>query len=80
MLEQYVEDDYCARFDTHSYHSFTETHFNARLDIKYDKVTRVKSRPKALGHSVCLKSISRKVTIQGLIHGSYHCFTETLTC
>ena len=38
---------------------------NARLDIK-NKVTRAKSRSRTLGHSVCMKSISRTTTMQSL--------------
>ena len=33
MLEEYVEDNYYARFDTCSYYHFREIHFNARLNI-----------------------------------------------
>ena len=33
MLEEYVEDNYYARFETHSYHRYREMHFNARLDL-----------------------------------------------
>ena len=32
MFEEYVEDNYYARFDTSSYHRFRETHLNSRLD------------------------------------------------
>ena len=34
VLEKYVEDNYYARLDTHSYHRVRETHFNSRLDVK----------------------------------------------
>ena len=33
MLEEYVEDNYHARFDTRSYHRYREMHFTARLDL-----------------------------------------------
>ena len=67
MLEEYVEDNYYARFDTHSYHRYRETHFNARLDVKSKQSHKsAKSRSRAPGHSGCLKSMSRTITIQGL--------------
>ena len=60
-------NNYWARFDTHSYHCFRETHFNARLDIKsWQSHSSMKSRSKALSHSACLKSIPRTITVQGL--------------
>ena len=31
MLEEYVADNYYARFDTHSYHCCRETHFNINI-------------------------------------------------
>ena len=34
MLEEYVEDNNYARFDTFRYHRFIATPFNARLDVK----------------------------------------------
>ena len=36
--EEYVEDNYYARFDTHSYHHFGEIHFNAKLDVNNDRL------------------------------------------
>ena len=30
ILEEYVEEDYYARFDTHIYHRYREIQFNAR--------------------------------------------------
>ena len=67
MLEEYVEDNYYARFDTRSYHCYRETHFNARLDVK-SRQSRLsaKSRSTAPGQSACLKSMLRTITMQGL--------------
>ena len=36
MLEKYIEDNYYARFDTHSYRCFREIHLNARLSVNVD--------------------------------------------
>ena len=67
MLEEHVEDNYYARFDTRSYHCFRETHFNARLDIQSKQShSGAKSRSRAPGNSVCLKSISMTITMQSL--------------
>ena len=74
MLQGYVKDNYYARFDTPSYHHFREIHFNARLDVnnaRLDVKSRqshlsAKSRSRSPGHSGCLKSISRTITMQGL--------------
>ena len=60
MLEGYVEGNNYARFDTHSYHSYRKTHFNARLDWS------AKSRSRAPGVSAYLKSMPRTISIQGL--------------
>ena len=58
---------YYTRYDTHSYLRFRETHFNARLTVKsWQSCLSVQSRSRALSHSVCLKSMSRTITIQGL--------------
>ena len=34
MLEGYVMNNYYARFETQSFHSYRETYFNARVDVK----------------------------------------------
>ena len=76
MLEEYVKDNYYARFDTRSYYHFTEMHFNARLNVnnaRLDLKSRhlsAKSRSGALGHSACLKSLSRTITMKSLIHAA----------
>ena len=73
MLVEYVEDNYYARLDTHSYHRFRETHFNARLNVnnaglneKSNSPFCAKSRSRALGHSACFKSILRTIILQDL--------------
>ena len=67
VLEEYVEDSYYARLDTCRYHCFTETHFNARLNIKsWQSHSSMISRSRAKEHCVCLKSMSRTITMQGL--------------
>ena len=79
---EYVEVNYYARFDTHSYHRFRDIHFTARLDVNnarrrkiMAKSSSTKCRSRALVHSACLKSMSRTITMQGLTH-SYHRFGE----
>ena len=37
MLEEYIKDNYYARFDTRSYHCFREINLNARLNINIDR-------------------------------------------
>ena len=59
MLEDYVANNYYARFDTCSYHHFWETHFNAKSQWS------AKSRSRALGPSACLKSMLRTITKHG---------------
>ena len=74
VLEEYVEDNYYARFNTRSYHLLRETHYNARLDVNNARMEvksqqshwGLKSKSRAPGHSVCLKSMSRTTTMQGL--------------
>ena len=50
MLKEYVEDNYCARFDTCSYHRFTEMHLNARHVVYHDKAAEARNLGK--GHWV----------------------------
>ena len=38
MHEEYVKDNYYARFQTHSYHCCSEMHFSSRLQVNFDKV------------------------------------------
>ena len=40
MHEEYVKDNYYARFHTHSYHCCSEMHFGSRLEVNFDKVKR----------------------------------------
>ena len=63
MLQEYTEDNYYARFDTHSYHCCFETHFTTQIYVSQLSV-KYKSIPG--GHSVCSKSIPRTITMQGL--------------
>ena len=37
MLEEYIQANYYARFDTCSYHCFREIHLNARHDVNVDR-------------------------------------------
>ena len=74
MFEEYVEDNYYARYETRIYDCFRETHFNARLNVNNARLdikskqshSSVKSRSRASGHSACLMSMSRIITMQGL--------------
>ena len=34
VLKGYAKNIHCARFDTHMYRSYTEMHFNARVEVK----------------------------------------------
>ena len=72
MLEVYVEDNYYARFDAAITASEEGILMLDLTSIMLDDVKSkqshfsMKSKSKALGHSVGLKSISRTITIQGL--------------
>ena len=67
MLADDVKYNYYARFDHLSYHRYEETHFNARLNVKSEQShSSVKSRSRPPGHSACLKSMSRTITMQGM--------------
>ena len=84
MLEKYVEDNYNARFDTHSCHHFREIQFNgrldgnnARLDVKpRQSYSSTQTMSRVLGHSAYLKSMLSTITMQGLTLTSYHRFRE----
>ena len=39
MLEEYVKENYFARFHTHNYHCCSEMHFSSRLAVNFDKVS-----------------------------------------
>ena len=50
---------------------------NARLDVKSRQThLNMKSSSRAPGHSVCSKSLSRTITLQGFHTHSYHRFRE----
>ena len=66
MLEACISDSWYARFDTHSYHCFRETGLNGRLEVK--SWQSVKSRSRTLDHSVCLKIMSRTITVCKVWH------------
>ena len=34
VLKGYAKNIHCARFDTHRYRSYSEMHFNARVEVK----------------------------------------------
>ena len=57
MHEEYVKDNYYARFHTHSYHCCIEMHFTSRREVNFDSHLSVKYRSKAAGHGACPKSI-----------------------
>ena len=40
MHEEYVKDNYYARFHTHSYHCCSEMYLNSRLEVNFDKVIK----------------------------------------
>ena len=56
MLEQCVKDNNYARFHTKL----------SRLDVKFDKWS-LKCRSRVPVHGVCLKSLSRTITVHGFI-------------
>ena len=67
MLEEYVKDNYYVRFDTHSFNCFRETHFNARQGVKSCQSRwSAKSRSNAPDKNMCLKTVSRTITMQEL--------------
>ena len=39
MLEEYVKDNYYARFRIHNYHCCSEIRFSYRFDLNFDKVS-----------------------------------------
>ena len=39
MHEEYVTDNYYARFHTQSYNCCSEMHFSSRLEVNFDKVS-----------------------------------------
>ena len=51
--EEYVKDNYYARFHTHIYHCCSEMHFSSRLEVNLNRA--------------CSKSIQRPITMQGFI-------------
>ena len=77
VLEEYVEDNYYARFDTPSYHHYRETHFNARLDVNHDKVTGVPILGQGYHFTVCASQVCRHNYYAMSDTRSYHCFRET---
>ena len=72
MVVKCVKDNYNARFRTPSYQCCREMYLISRLDINFDKVSGAcKCRSGEPAHDVCLKSVSRTITMQA--------FTTTAT-
>ena len=57
MHEEYLEDNYNARFHTHSYHCCSKTHLSSRLEENFDSHWSIKCKSKAAVHGACSKSI-----------------------
>ena len=57
MLEEYIKDNYYARFDTCSYHCFREIHLNVGLYVKVDKWTDGNSNSYV---APCYKQVKQK--------------------
>ena len=68
MVVKCVKDNNNARFRTSTYQCCTEMYLISRLDINFYKVSRAKKcRSGELVHGVCLKSVSRTITMQAFI-------------
>ena len=68
MLEAVVKDNYYARFHDPRHHRYRERHFSMLLDVKFSQSQwSVKCRSRVLGHGAYLKSMSRKITMQGFL-------------
>ena len=66
MLEDCVKDNYYARFHIHSYRACREMHFHSRLDVKFQQ-SQWSMECMSRGHGVCLKRVSRTITMHGFI-------------
>ena len=67
MIEEYVKDNYYARFDIRSCHCYWETHFNDRLDFEsWQSYWNAKSRSKAPDDNAYLKIMLLAISMQGL--------------
>ena len=66
MVVKCVKDNYNARFRTPSYQCCREMYLISRLDINFSQWS-VKCRSGEPVHDVCLKSVSRTITMQAFI-------------
>ena len=67
MVVKCVKDNYNARFRTPSYQCCREMYLISRLNINFDSQWSVKCRSGEPVHDVCLKSVSRTMTMQAFI-------------
>ena len=67
MVVKCVKDNYNARFCTPRYQCCREMYLISRLDINFDSQWSVKCRSGEPVHDVCLKSVSRTITMQAFI-------------
>ena len=68
MLVESVKENYYAMFHDPSYHRYRDRHFSILLDVKFRQSQWiVKCRSRVPGHGACLYSMSRKITMQGLM-------------
>ena len=62
MLEEYIEDNYYARFDTRNHNSFKEIYLNARLYINDDKRTNGRKDERTDKRTEILAPVSHTAT------------------
>ena len=68
VLVEYDKDNHYARFHDPSYHRCRESYFSILLDMKFwQSQWSVKCRSRVPGHGVCLKSMTRTITMQGFM-------------
>ena len=68
MLVENLKDNYYVRFHYPTFHLIRKRHISILLDMKFCQYQwSMKCRSRVLGHGVCLKSMSKKITMQGFL-------------
>ena len=68
MLVENLTDNYYVRFHCPSFHLHRKRHISILLDMKFCQYQwSMKCRSRVPGHVVCLKSMSKIITMQGFL-------------
>ena len=76
MLEDYLKDNYYARFHTHSSHCSRKMYLISRLDVNFDKIIGALNEGQLHQGMVCAQECVKGNYYARFHTHSYHCYRE----